>query len=106
MMYRDIAEGLAAFGRDVLRRMFGGNKLNGNWRKRYDKELKQLFGDLDVLWFVRIIQLDWIVHVIRMDSKRKVSQECNNNPQGSRLRGRPKTDGGTVCRQILIKAKL
>jgi len=25
-----------------------------------------------------------------MDSKRKVSQVFNNNPQGSRLRGRPK----------------
>jgi hypothetical protein len=47
-------------------------------------------GDLDILSFVRISQLNWIVHVNRMDSKRKVSQVFNNNPQGSQLRGWPK----------------
>ena len=56
----------------------------------------QLFGDLHILSFVRVSRLNWIGHVNRMDSERKVSQVFNNNPQGSRLRGRPKTDGGTV----------
>jgi hypothetical protein len=32
----------------------------------------QLFGDLDILYFVRISQLNWIGRVNRMDSKRKV----------------------------------
>jgi hypothetical protein len=31
-------------------------------------------------------------------NKRKVSQVFNNNPQRSRLKGRPKTEGGTVCK--------
>jgi len=39
-----------------------------------------------------------------MDSKRQVSQVFNNSPQGIRLRGRPKPDGGTLCKQILISA--
>jgi hypothetical protein len=30
----------------------------------------------------------------------------NNNPEGSGLRGGPKTDGGTVYKQILVNAKL
>jgi hypothetical protein len=34
----------------------------------------QLFGDLDTLSFVRISLLNWIGHVDRMGSKRKVSQ--------------------------------
>jgi len=61
------------------------------------------------LWKVKCIFiyynkcLIWIGHV---DSKRKVSQIFNNNPQGSRLRGRPKTDGGIVYKQVLINAKL
>jgi hypothetical protein len=50
----------------------------------------QLFGDLDILSFVRISWLKWIGHVYRMDSKRKVSQVFGNNPKGHRLRGRPK----------------
>ena len=50
----------------------------------------QPFGDLDVLSFVRVGRLNWIGHVNRMDSKRKLSQIFKNNPQGSRIRGPPK----------------
>jgi len=71
-----------AFERKVLRRMFGGIHLNGNWSKRY-KELMHLLGDLDIFSFVRISRLIWIGSVNRLDSKRKVSQVFNNNPQGS-----------------------
>ena len=60
----------------------------------------QLFGDLDVLSFVRISFLNWIGAVNVMDSKRKVSQIFNSNVQGSRLRGRPKADGGTVYKLV------
>jgi hypothetical protein len=41
-----------------------------------------------------------------MVSKTKVSQVFKNYPQGRQLRGRPKTDGGTVYKQILINVKL
>jgi hypothetical protein len=58
---KDISKRLAAFKRKVLRRMFGGVKVNENWRKRCNKELMQLFGDLDVLSFVRISRLNWIM---------------------------------------------
>ena len=54
--------------------MFGGIKANENWRKRYNKELMQLFGVLGILSFVRISQLNWIGYVNRMDSEIKVSQ--------------------------------
>jgi hypothetical protein len=49
-----------------------------------------LFGDLDILSFVITTWLNWIGNVHRMDSKTKASTVFNNNPQGSRLRGRPK----------------
>jgi hypothetical protein len=48
-------------------------KVNENWRNLYDKELMQLFGDLDVLSFARISPLNWISQVDKMDSKTKVS---------------------------------
>jgi hypothetical protein len=41
-----------------------------------------------------------------MDCKKRVSQVFSSNPQGRRLRGRPKIDGGIVYKQILINAKL
>ena len=63
--------------------MFGGIKVNKNWRERYNKQLMQLFVDINILSFVRISWLNWIGHVKRMDSKRKVCQVFNDNPQGS-----------------------
>jgi hypothetical protein len=43
----------------------------------------KLFGDLDILSFIRISQLNWIGCVDRMNSTTKVIQVFNNNPQGS-----------------------
>jgi hypothetical protein len=40
----------------------------------------QLFGDLDVLLFAIISQMNLIGHGNRMDSKRKVRQTFNDNP--------------------------
>jgi hypothetical protein len=37
------------FERKILIRMFWGIKANEIWRKRYNKELMQLFGDLDTV---------------------------------------------------------
>jgi hypothetical protein len=62
---------MAAFERKPLRRMFGGITINENWRKQYNKGLLQLFGDLNILPFVRRSPLNWIGHVNRMDSKKK-----------------------------------
>jgi hypothetical protein len=89
IIHKDNTKELTAFERKVLRRMFGGIKVNENCRKRYNKELMQLYGDLDILSCVRISRLNWIGHVSRMGNKRKLSQVFNNNSRGSRLRGRP-----------------
>jgi hypothetical protein len=87
---KDIAKRLVTFERLVLRRMCRGITANGDWRKRYNKGLMQLFGDLDILSFIGICRLNWNDHVNRMDSKRNISQIFNNNPQGSRLSESPK----------------
>ena len=58
----------------------------------------QIFGDVDILKFVRISRVNWIGNVNRMDSKR--SQVFNNNPQGNRLGGGLKKDGGILYSQI------
>jgi len=66
----------------------------------------QPFGDVDVVLFVRLSQLNWINHVNRMDNKRKLSQVLNSNLQGSLLRGRPATNGWWSCVQMDIKWKI
>jgi hypothetical protein len=66
-------------------------KINSFWRRRHNNELIQLYGDLDIVSFIRINKLRWIVHVDRMDNKRTVYQVFANQSQGSRPRGRPKS---------------
>jgi len=66
----------------------------------------QLFGYLDILSFVRVGRLNWIGHVNVMDSRRKVSQVFNNNPQGSRLRGRSKNRRWNCVQTNINKCKI
>jgi hypothetical protein len=54
---------VATYARTVLRRMFVGIKVNENWRKPYNEESMQVFGDLDILLFVRISWFNWIACV-------------------------------------------
>jgi len=46
--------------------------------------------DIDILPFVRISRLNLTGRVNRISSTGKEIQIFNNNPQGNRLRGRPK----------------
>jgi len=91
--------------RKVLRRIFGGIKVSESWRWRCNRELIQLFGDSDILTFGRISRLNWIGHVNRMNSKTKVSQRFKNNPQGRRLRGRPKHRWWNCVQTDITKSK-
>ena len=54
----------------------------------------------------RTSRLNWIGNDNRMDSKRKVSQEFNNNPQGNRLRGRPKSRWWKCVQTDINKCKI
>jgi len=100
----DIANGLGAFEREVLRRMFGGTELNEYWRKAILQRFNAAVWRFRHAFIFRISRLIWIGQVNRMDSKRKVRQVFKHNPQGSQLRGRPKSDGGFVHNYMLINA--
>jgi len=63
----------------------------------------QLFGNLDILPFVRISRLNWIGYVNRMDSE---SQVFNNKPQGRRLRRRPKNKWWNCLQTDTNKCKI
>jgi len=107
-LHTDIAKRLAAFERNVIRRTLGGIEVHENWRKRHNKELMQLFGDLDldILSFVRISRLNWIGLVNGMDSTTNVSHVFNNNLQGSRLREVPKNRWWNCVQTVINKCKI
>ena len=58
---KDIAKQLAAVEKNVLRRMFGGINVNESWRKWYNKELMQLFGDFGNGWIGKVTLIQWTV---------------------------------------------
>jgi hypothetical protein len=89
-MSPEISKRLAVFEQKVLRKILGAIKINNCWRRRYNNELMQLYGDLDAVSFIRINRLRWIGHVGRMDDRSMVYHVFGNQPQGSRPRGRPK----------------
>ena len=59
-----------------------------------------------MLSFASISRLNWIDHVNRMDSKRKVSKVHSNIPQGSRIRGRLKNRWWNCVQTDINKCKI
>jgi hypothetical protein len=66
----------------------------------------QLYDDLDIVSFIRISMIKWISYVNCMDDKRKVNQVFSTHPQGSRLRGRPKSSWWDYVQADIIKCKI
>ena len=72
--------------------------------KAIQYRIMQLFGDLDILSFVRTSRLNWTGNVNRMDSKK--SQVFYNNPQGSRLGEGPKNRWWNIVQTDINKCKV
>ena len=82
---------LLVFERRILRSIFGGVNVEGNWRRRFNHELYQLYNEPDVVKFIKINRLRWLGHVLRMNEERVPLKLLNTNPDGNRRPGRPKT---------------
>jgi len=82
---------LLVFERRILRSIFGAVNVNGNWRRRYNHELYQLYKEPDIVKYIKINRLRWLGHVQRMDEERVPLKLLNTNPDGNRRPGRPKS---------------
>jgi len=60
------------------------------WRIRTDQELRKPHKDLDILADIKKRALEWTGHLVRMDQGRAVKKIFENEPEGSRRRGRPR----------------
>jgi hypothetical protein len=65
---------------------------NGQWRKLYNHEIKQIDRTLPITEYLRVQRLLWIGHVQRMNESERVPKKCLLLGQldGTRLRGRSK----------------
>ncbi len=82
---------LEVFERKVLRRIYGPVNDNGQWRKLYNHEIKQIYQSPPITEYLRAQRLLWIGHVQRMNGSDRVPKKCLlGQPDGTRPPGRPK----------------
>ena len=58
------------------------------WRTRNNRELREMYKDLDVLADIKKRKLEWVGHVVRMDQVRKCKKIFESKQEGSRRMGR------------------
>jgi len=60
--------------RKVLRKIFGPICVAGYWRSRANEEVRQLYGELDIVTEIKKGRLRWLGHVERMSEERVVKR--------------------------------
>ena len=76
--------------RKILRKIYGPKFENGNWRIRYNMELKDQYKSPDIVAEIKTRRLEWLGHVIRMDNERLPKFILKSKPGGRRNVGRQK----------------
>jgi hypothetical protein len=76
--------------RKILLRIYGPVMGAGRWRIRTNLELYQQCGENDIVKFCKLSRLTWAGHVIRQDDDDLSRRILLSEPEGKRLRGRPR----------------
>lgn len=81
---------LEIWERKILRRIFGGVKENGIWRRRTNAEVYELYGEPKITQIIKVQRMKWLGHIIRMPNEKIVKQALDNRGLDNRGRGRPR----------------
>jgi hypothetical protein len=74
----------------ILRKIYGPTKENGQWRIKTNEELITKYKSQDIITIIKIQRLEWLGHIIRMDKTRSVKKIFEGRLEGRRGRGRPR----------------
>ncbi|KAF6215793.1 hypothetical protein GE061_000128 [Apolygus lucorum] len=80
---------LNCWERKILRKIFGPVCEGGRWRIRHNRELGALYGQPDLVAFIRRGRLRWLGHVQRMEENRYPKKAMNGTPGGRRITPAP-----------------
>lgn len=106
VLNKNTCKQLAVFERKILRRIFGAIETADGWRARYNSEVYTLYKEPDLETHIRFQRLRWLGHITRMEASRKVKMVFNNNPDGTRLRGRPRNRWWNCVRADVDRFKI
>lgn len=90
IMKRGIAYELEVWERKILRRIYGGIKEDGEFRRRTNKEIEDLYNKPRITQIVRAQRLRWLGHIARMEDSRWVKRVLMSGEGGKKRRGRPR----------------
>jgi hypothetical protein len=91
----------STYERKILRRIYGPVQDNGQWRIRYNKELYELYGELDLVTCIKLKRLQWAGHVQRMEGTRIPKKVFKAKFEGVISVGKPMKDGKMRCNRML-----
>jgi hypothetical protein len=81
---------LIVFENKILRKIFGPVNEGGEWRKRHNRELRDLYREPDVVGEFKCRRIRWAGHVLRRKDDSNLNQVLKKNPEGRRPVGRPR----------------
>jgi sorting nexin-29 len=84
------AAALGVFERKILRKIFGPVCVGGTYRIRWNDELYELYGDVDIVKRINIQRLRWLGHIARMEGTTPARSVFDAVVGGQRRRGRPR----------------
>jgi hypothetical protein len=97
----------ATWERNILRKIYGPTKENGQWRVKTNEELMTKYKASDIVNVIKIRRLEWLGHVVRMNEIRSVKKIFEGKLEGRKGRGRPRlrwtNDVGENLRELGVK---
>jgi hypothetical protein len=81
---------LNVWGRKILRKIFGAKKEENEWRIRNNQELRNMYGQPEIIGDIKSKRLGWLGHVVRLEEDRMVKRIFEGHPGGRRKTGRPR----------------
>jgi hypothetical protein len=79
-----------AFNGKVLRKIYGPEWVNGQWRNRYNHEIRNLYKEVELTRNIRLRRVQWVGHVIRLKDERVLKKVMKEYTERRRPVGRPK----------------
>jgi hypothetical protein len=79
---------LRIFERKIVRKICGPIKEGEQWRRRTNKEIKDILQGIDIVIFIKSLRLRWCAHVERMQNQQMSKQIATTTMEGIRKRGR------------------
>lgn len=82
---------LLVWERKILRRIYGGRKVEGEWKRRTNKELQELYKGPTIVQYIKQQRIRWLGHIQRLDNNRMTKKVLQTSSIGTKAKGRPRS---------------